>query len=323
MSNLKRFFTRWQNWIALIIIGSFILIGIFAPVLAPPLEGESASIFREVDDLKGQIPFPPGESTILGTVPTGIRGSQLDVYYTLVWGTRSALRFGLLAALGTAILGVLLGAMSAYIGGWLDNLIMRITDAFLAFPVIVGVVVFQELLQIANQAENFQVFYQIDPNILETPGKSMLQILFEQIDPVLMAIVLFSWMPYARLTHSMVYQVKKTEFIEAARALGSGHWRLLFRHLIPNSISPAIVLGARDIGGMVLLQATFTFIGLGGGSEWGQLLSIGRRWVIGIGGSLTLYWWVFAPITLALILFGIGWSLLGDGVNDWLNPHIN
>ncbi len=219
-------------------------------------------------------------------------------------------------------MGVFLGAASAFIGGWGDNLIMRITDAFLAFPVIVGVVVFQELLQVAQNATDMQMIYQMEQGLQATPQMSMLQLLFEKIDPVLLAIVLFSWMPYTRLTHSMVYRVKGAEFIEAAQALGAGPWRMLFRHLIPNSISPAIVMAARDIGGMVLLQATFTFIGMGGGSEWGGLLAIGRRWVIGAGGSLVTYWWVFVPITLALVFFGIGWSLLGDGVNDWLNPHL-
>ena len=321
MNRLNRFFTHWQNLFGLIIVLIFILMAIFAPVLAPPLDGEDASAFRKVDDLKGQIPFPPGEQAWLGTVPTGVRGAQWDVFYTLVWGSRSALKFGLLAALSTAFIGVLIGATSAFIGGWVDNLIMRITDAFLALPIIVGVVVFQQLLMIANRRTDLMMILQVDGSIEPTPTLSLLQILLERIDPVLLAIILFSWMPYARLTHSMVSVIKKTEFVEAAQALGASSGQIIFRHLIPNSISPAIVLGARDIGGMVLLQATLTFIGVGGDSEWGQLLAVGRRWVIGVGGSITTYWWVFVPITLGLILFGVGWNLLGDGVNDWLNPH--
>jgi peptide/nickel transport system permease protein len=107
----------------------------------------------------------------------------------------------------------------------------------------------------------------------------------------------------------------------AARSLGAGHLRLIFRHLIPNSISPAIVLAARDVGYLVLLQAGFTFIGLSHGSEWGVLLSLGRCHVIGPGGNPFTWWWIYFPPTLAMVLFGVGWNLLGDGLNDWVNPH--
>jgi peptide/nickel transport system permease protein len=145
--------------------------------------------------------------------------------------------------------------------------------------------------------------------------------MLQQIDPVMLAFVLFLWMPYARLTHTMVLQIKGAEFLEAARALGAGTVRMLLRHLLPNAISPAIVLAARDIGLVVILQASLTFIGLIGGSEWGTLLSIGRRWIIGVGGNPFTYWWAFIPGTLVLILFGVGWNLLGDGLNNWLNPR--
>jgi peptide/nickel transport system permease protein len=128
-------------------------------------------------------------------------------------------------------------------------------------------------------------------------------------------------MAYARLTNSRVLGLKHTEFIEAARAMGASGGRIILRHLIPNSVSPAIVLAARDIGGMVLMQATLTFIGIGGGSEWGEILATGRRWIIAPGGNPLTYWWVFVPVTLALVIFGIGWNLLGDGLNDWLDPQ--
>lgn len=321
MSGLKLFLSRWQNILGLVIVVPFLLLAIIAPIIAPDVDGKGTSAFRQVEDLKGQFPFPPGENSLLGTVPSGIRGIQLDVFYNLVWGTRSAVKFGLLAALATGLIGVLIGATSAYIGGWGSQLIMRITDAFLAFPVIVGVVVFQQFYVIANQYTTMQMLYALDNPVEPVPKLSLLQLIVDKVDPILLAIILFSWMPYARMTYSMVLTVRSLEFVEAAHALGAHPFQIIFRHLIPNSISPAIVLGARDIGGVVLLQATLTFIGIGGGSEWGELLSIGRRWIIGVGGSIMTYWWVFVPITLALILFGVGWNLLGDGVNDWLNPH--
>jgi peptide/nickel transport system permease protein len=141
------------------------------------------------------------------------------------------------------------------------------------------------------------------------------------LDPVMLALIFFSWMPYARITNTTVMGIKRATYIEAAVALGASRRRIIFRHLIPNTISPVIVLATRDIGSMVLLLATFTFIGIGGRSEWGNLLAFGRNWVIGPGGNPLARWWVFLPATLALMLFGIGWNLLGDGLNDWLNPR--
>ena len=136
----------------------------------------------------------------------------------------------------------------------------------------------------------------------------------------MIAFILFSWMPYARIMNTLVQKIKQAEYIQAVRALGAGHPRIIFRHLIPNAIPPVIVLAARDVGAMVLLQAIFTFIGFGGNSPWGMVLVKGRDWIVTAGGIFT-YWWVFLPVTLALILFGIGWNLLGDGLNDALNPH--
>jgi peptide/nickel transport system permease protein len=313
MSGLHRFFSHWQNIVALAIVAFFIFVAVAAPLLAPPLEGKEISSYRVVDKLKGLKPVPPNQDAILGTVATGILGRQLDVFYTLVWGTRSALRFGLTVALSTALFGVLIGAFSAFAGGWVNSLILRITDAFLAIPVIVGVVVLEQMYQFMQS----QAFLYVG----ERTQPSLLQDLMRTVDPVILALVLFSWMPYTRMTNALVMHVKQMDFVQAARALGASPVRLVLRHLIPNSISPAIVLAAQDIGGMVLMQATLTFIGLSETSEWGVLLSIGRRWVIGLNGNPLIYWWVFVPATLALILFGIGWNLLGDGLNDWLNPR--
>ena len=317
MRDLIRFLRHRQNILGLVIVTGFVATALAAPSLAPAPPGEEFSPYRQVENLKSHFPVSPNAEVRLGTVPTGILGGQLDVYYTAVWGTRSALKFGLLAALGTAALGVLLGALSAYWGGLANNLIMRVTDAFLAFPVVVGVVVFQQILQVVNA---YALMHYFEQPGAEPAATGPLQRLFESIDPVMLALIVFSWMGYARLTNTMVMSLKNTAFVEAAQALGAGGLRIVARHLIPNAISPAIVLAARDIGGMVLMQATLTFIGIGGGSEWGTLLATGRRWIIGPGGNPLAYWWVFIPATLALILFGVGWNLLGDGLNDWLNP---
>lgn len=318
MRKLKRFLRHPQNLLGLLLAFSFIYIALDAPRLAPPVESDAPgalpgfSPYRKVPNLNSYDPIPPGPQALLGTMALGRIGTQLDIYYTLVWGTREALKFGLTVAFATALLGIVIGGASAYFGGWVNQLSLRITDAFLAFPIVAAVVFFQQLIRASNPLAWLSLNATIDSPLIR---------LFNAIDPFTLAVVLFSWMPYARITNSMVMRIKGFEYLQAARALGAGHWRMVFRHILPNSISPAIVLVARDIGSMVLLQATLTFIGVSGGSYWGDLLVQGRNWIMGSGGNPFIYWWVFVPATLALVLFGITWNLLGDGLNDWLNPR--
>jgi peptide/nickel transport system permease protein len=312
MRGFRRFFSRIQNLMALLIILFFILISILAPTIAPQEDINNPSNYKKVDIKMSYTPIPPGKEALLGTVVTGAIHTQLDVFYSIVWGTRSALRFGLTVALFTALFGVFIGSASGYAGGWMNQLTMRITDAFLAFPVIAGVVFFEQLWLT-------KVFLSGNPSTTDSPMYRLLS----TVDPTTLALICFSWMPYARMVNGMVSHIKASEFVQAARSLGANPFRILIKHLIPNTISPAIVLVARDIGGMVLFQATLTFIGLGSGSDWGELLSLGRHWIMGARGNPLIYWWVFLPGTIVLILFGIGWNLLGDGLNDWLNPRQN
>jgi peptide/nickel transport system permease protein len=317
MRSLSLFFSRWQNLFGLGIVILFIGIAVAAPYIAPlPDEWKSSALYV-IPGLKSGLPVAPGDRALLGTIALGIQGKQIDVYYTLVWGTRSALIFGVIAAFFTALIGILAGSISAFFGGWANTIIMRITDAFLAFPVIAGVILFVQLINLMNE----WTYNYASLDAIGEPG--LLSQVFETINPALLAIIIFSWMPYARLTQGVVMRVKNAEFIHASRALGASPGRIIFRHLIPNSIAPAIVLATTQVGGMVLLQAALDFIGLDAGSIWGSVLAIGRRWMLGSFGNPFVYWWVFIPITVVLVLFGIGWSLLGDGINEWLNPRVN
>jgi len=320
MNNLTRFLKRWQNLVAILIIGVFLVTALAAPLLAPTKPKSLTPGFQIAGDVRTRIPQAPRPGVPFGSVPFASSQQQMDIFYTIVWGTRSALQFGLTVALLTAVFGIIVGALGGYLGGVANEIIMRITDAFLAFPIIVGVVFIQQLYLILVEASG-GIFY---TNIVLEPGisgsNSIIQ-LIEKVNPVMLAIILFSWMIYARLTNALVLTIKDLDYIQAARALGAGHSRIIFRHLIPNAISPAIILFTRDIGAIVLLQAALTFIGLGGDSLWGELLVISRRWIIGPGGNLFAYWWTYIPVTLAIIFFGMGWNLLGDGLNDWLNPR--
>jgi peptide/nickel transport system permease protein len=299
----------------ILIITFFASIALFGNIIYPHHDLYWPTGTEWVDDLHGYKPHPPDETNWLGTVAVRTGHRQMDVLTTVVSGSRTALIFGLSAALITCLLGTLLGAISAAIGGWVNQVVMRITDSLLTLPVVVGVVIIQQLIMILRGASFLTLL---------DPGRPMsgLDSLLKMINPVWVALILFSWMPYTRLTNQMVLRVKQEVFVSASRALGADGWTILIKHLLPNSLAPVVILLARDIGGFVLLQSTFTFIGLGGESEWGSMLAYARDWIIGPGGSLVTRWWVYLPVTIALILFGVGWNLIGDAINLRLNPQL-
>ena len=317
MKAIRYFFARWQNWIGLILVLCFGLVAVLAPILSP----ENPSFpgpFKKISQIRGEM-LPPNELAVLGTMPGGF-----DVFHALIWGTRSALSFGLTVTIFSAIFGMLYGAVSGYAGDAVNRIMMRITDAFLSFPVIAGVVFLEQLLGVAINATGGMYIIGMTkgtPMVPPSAPNVPIQILLQSINPLMLSLILFSWMPYARIVNSIVLGLKNAEFIQAARAMGASSWRIVWRHLLPNSLSPAIVLAARDVGSVVIFQATLTFINISGDSPWGEMLAIGRNWVIGPGGSLLDYWWVYVPATLAVILFGISWNLLGDGLTDVLDPY--
>jgi peptide/nickel transport system permease protein len=294
MRTLRRFLRYRSNWLAVLLVAGLAGVALAAPWLAPTRED---ALFLRPDR-----PGPPSQENILGTTPRGA-----DIFRPLVWGTRDAFRLGLTVTGLTALLGVTIGAVAGYAGGLVNTVLMRLTDAFLAFPAIASVWLFSEVL------------LQGDP---AAPAGWQLLLLRLQVSPVMLALTAFSWMAYARLTNTNVLRLKQTDFVQAARALGLSHARTVLRHLLPNAIGPAIVLAARDVGGMVVLATAFTFVGVGfGGSTWGNLLVASRSYIIGTGGNPLRYWWTFVPVTLAIVVFGLGWNLLGDGLNRLLDPR--
>ncbi len=317
MKRIKRFFSHWQNWLGILIALSFAVVALTAPLLSQPNKTTQGA-FKKVGRSTDFIPHPPSENAILGTLP-----GQIDVFHALVWGARDATVFGLSVALGAFLFGSLFGAISGYAGGIVNNLMMRIADAFLTFPVLAGVVFLQQMVAVTIEALGGTYWFNNDYHgqLIDfqfTPPA--FAVFLMKVDPILVSLIIFSWMPIARIVNTMVITLKNTEFIQATRALGGSPLWIIRRHLLPNSIGPAIVLASRDVGSSVILQATITFIGLGGASPWGILLSLGRNWVIGPGGNLLAAWWVFLPATLAIILFGVGWNLIGDGLTEALEP---
>jgi peptide/nickel transport system permease protein len=334
----------WRNLLAVVIVGSFVCVAAAAPLLSPPDDPENPTPFRVLWGNTEPLPLPPNQDAPLGTVV--YRGGEelfhFDVFHSLVWGTRAALRFGLVTALVTACFGVLVGLTSGYVGGWFNSLAIRVTDVFLAFPMIAGVWLFRQILFDAYDQLHQATWLYVNWDALDQPiaiVPTLLQrlLMANWLDPLMLTFILFSWMPYARIINAIVLREKQEEYVMAARSLGASSLRIIFRHLLPNVIAPAIVLVARDIGALVILQAAFTFVGINGTMgiqweigrwfspvpEWARLLVMGREWIIGAYGNPFTYWWMYLPATLALILFGVGWNVLGDRLNVILNPRVS
>jgi peptide/nickel transport system permease protein len=308
----KRFFSRWQNWMGFLLVLMYVVTAVAAPYLSPDNPKEPGP-FKQVGKATQTAPLPPSEKAILGMLPRGI-----DVYHALVWGSRDALKFGLIVAISSSIFGILYGAAAGIAGIHVSALMLRVADAFLAFPPIAGFIFLQQLFATTVTSLGGMYFTsEFYGHVIDIRGPmTTIQFLFEHINFLMLSLIIFSWMPYARLVYSIVITLKQTDFVQAARALGASPFWIIRRHLIRNATGPAVVLAARDVGGVVLLQATLTFIHIGGESVWGAMLAQGRNWVIGPGGSLFGHWWVFLPATLAIMLFGIAWNIIGDGLND-------
>ena len=311
-SFLRIISNRWQSIFALLLVGIVLGTSAFAPLISPINDPEGDPYFKLACNKIRCSPEPPSRDFPLGTV------KEFDVFHTVIWGTRQSVIFGISTALITALIGTLLGAVAGYTGGWIDKVIMRICDAFLAFPLAAAVALFAQVVTLLSPASS--AYLTLDQLNAIPQEPSFIQRIIINTDPILLALVLLSWMPYARIIHAQVLQVKQSEYVEAAKAVGARHRRIIWMHILPNSISPVIVMSTRDIGRMVVIQASLTFIGIGSSSAWATLLNTGKDWIIGPGGNLFTRWWIYLPITLAVVIFGVSWSLLGDEINHWMNP---
>ena len=230
--------------------------------------------------------------------PMGTDGLGRDMFIRSMDGGRISLLIGLLAMFLSIGVGTFVGAIAGYYGGLVDNVLMRTADVMLTLPTLFVAILLTQLLR-----------------------AGVVPFLSAGIVPIILVVAFTSWMPVARLVRASFLSFKEKEFVDAARSAGAGNGRIMLRHILPNAISPAIVLAARDVGGMVVLQATFSFIDLGGHSPWSELLATARNWIVGPGGNPLVYWWTYLPTVLVLILFSVGWNFTGDSLNEWLNPR--
>jgi len=212
-----------------------------------------------------------------------------DILTRLLYGARVSLLVGVLAEIIAVIIGVTIGGLSGFYGGWLDSLLMRITDIFFAFPSL--------LLAIGILA------------IFERPG----------LWNIFFALGVVGWTQIARIVRGQVLSVKEAEFVEAARAVGAGDLRILFRHILPNTLAPIIVVGTLGVAWNILSEAGLSFLGLGvqpPDPSWGNMLTDGRNYI-----NSASYYIAIIP-GLAIVFTVLGFNLLGDGLRDSLDPRL-
>jgi peptide/nickel transport system permease protein len=223
--------------------------------------------------------LPPSAEHWLGTDELG-----RDVLTRLFYGARISLMTGLIVVGGGGLFGTLLGAVAAYAGRVVETVLMRLTDLVLCFPPIILALAIAASLGVGTRN-------------------------------TIIAMLVVWWPKFARLARSLVLQQRSLEYVDAAVVAGFNPARILFRHIIPNSIAPLIVLLTLDVGNAILTFAGLSFLGLGvvpPTPEWGSMVAQGREFIT--------QWWVSTFPGLAILTVVLGFNFLGDGIRDWLDP---
>ncbi|MFO1139578.1 MAG: nickel transporter permease [Paracoccus sp. (in: a-proteobacteria)] len=271
----------YQGWLTfrtnrLAVFGLVILIGLVCmAVFAPWLSPQDPFAQNLADRLK-----PPSAAHWLGTDALG-----RDILSRLIHGSRITLFIVGTVALIAPVIGLFVGTVAGFAGGWVDQVLMRLTDIFLAFPKLILALAFVAALG---------------------PG----------IGNAVLALAITSWPPYARLARAETLTIRNADYIAAARLQGAGPFRLLIGHVWPLCISSMIVRVALDMAGIILSAAGLGFLGLGAQPpmpEWGAMISDGRTYILD-------FWWVAAMPGMAIFIVSLAFNLLGDGLRDVLDP---
>jgi len=259
--------------LAFAIIIALVIGAVFAPVIVPyPEDVYSTHIENKL--------LPPSEEHPMGTDDLG-----RDVFSRLVYAARVSISTALIAVGIALLIGIPLGAIAGAFGGWIDNVIMRITDVFLSFPPL--------LLAIA-----------------------LVALLGSGLRNAIIAIVVSWWPWYTRLVRGQAVSIKERKFVQAAETIGTSKTKIIFKHIIPNCISPVIVQASMDIGGVIMTVASLSFLSLGAQQptpEWGLMISEGRAY-------FPDKWWCCIFPGIAIFLTVLSFNLLGDAIREILDP---
>ena len=256
----------------LTIVALLLIVAAFAPWIAPhdPF----------VQDLGNRLQPPGSPGHLLGTDDFG-----RDILSRIIHGARITLYIIALVAVTAPVLGLLIGTVAGYFGGWIDAVLMRVTDIFLAFPRLILALALVAVLG---------------------PG----------IENAVLAIALTAWPPYARVARAETLTIRNSDYIAAVRLQGAGAPRIILGHVVPMCLPSVIIRVTLDMAGVILIAAGLGFLGLGvqpPQPEWGLMISSGRKF-------LFEQWWVATMPGLAILIVSLGFNLLGDGLRDVLDP---
>lgn len=284
---IKKLLTNPLSVTGLLILLFYLGVAIGAPWLAPPQTPSEP--YKVPRDGWGSTPQPPGEGHIFGTTQ-----GQYDIFYGVVWGTRTAFRVSLMVVGFSALIGVFIGTLAAFYGGVVDSILMRIVDVFYSIPYLVAAMVLTTIL-----------------------GRSLTN--------ALIALIVFGWMGFARLIRGNILSVKEEEYVSAAQSVGATDFRIIFRHILPNSIFPVVVQASMRMGTIVITAATLSFLGVGaqeGYADWGQMISFARNWILGTQGNTLEFWYTVLIPGAAITTFCLSWNLIGDAFRDIMDPKM-
>lgn len=292
---MKRYLHHKGAVVALVVLVAMILFILLAPITAR--YGVNEPVFKTSKERPNQF-LPPQSVAWFGTDDIG-----RDLYSRLIYGLRVSLLIGMASAIMSTIVGVSIGAIAGLKGGRFDDILMRVTDLFLAFPFLVTLMIMRSVL--ASQSW-------LEPIV----GK------ITSIRFVIVLFVLFGWMGVARLMRGQVLALKEREFIEAARALGASNRRIVVKHLLPNSIGPILVALTFAVSGSIIAESTLAFFGYGPQPGAGQtslgLLVAGSRTAL-----LPGYWWLVVFPGALLVLTVLCVNFVGDGLRDATDPKLD
>jgi len=278
-ARLGQFYRQWlafkRNRLAMLGLGivvALLLVAAFAPLIAT-----ADPLAQNLDKRL----LPPSLVNFFGTDSLG-----RDIFSRIVFGTRVTLVIVILVVITVGPVGLLIGAASGYLGGWVDRLLMRITDVFLAFPRLVLALAFVAALG---------------------PG----------LENAVIAIAITAWPPYARVARAETLIIRQQDYIAAVRLQGASQWRIVWKHVVPMCLPSLIVRTTLDMAGIILTAAGLGFLGLGAQPpipEWGAMISAGREQIFD-------QWWVATFPGLAICIVALGFNLLGDGLRDVMDAR--
>jgi len=264
-----------------------IILVVLMAVLAKPLSmGNDPYRMLNVNEAPTEIGRPELMPPMRGH-PLGTDELARDAWSRLLYGARVSLFIGIVASFLCILIGTIVGLVSGYFGGWVDVLIMRFTDMMLCIPSLVLMVILSAILK----GGVFQL---------------------------ILVIVTFGWMSSARLVRGQVLSLKEQDYVESARAIGASGWRIMFNHLLPNTMAPIIVAFSMSISGTIIHEASLSFLGLGIPQpipSWGNMLTNSQNYMF---SAPWLIWWP----GLAIFVTVLGFNFLGDGLRDALDPRL-